>query len=98
MIIYYASVRNWPSTILPPPLPPPLSGPAPHLSLTVLMYSTLLPRMNASPYLFFSCPFTYSCACINRERGWREVERCKSEHKKTENLLVFRVTFWCFPP
>ena len=33
----------------PPPSPPP-----PHLSFAVLMYSTLFPRMNASPYLFFS--------------------------------------------
>ena len=40
----------------PPPSPPPS-----HLSFAVLMYSTLFPRMNASPYLFFSCPLTYSC-------------------------------------
>ena len=31
-----------------------------HLRFCVEMYKTLLPRMNASPYLFFSCPFTYS--------------------------------------
>lgn len=30
------------------------------LRFCVEMYSTLLPRMNASPYLFFSCPFAYS--------------------------------------
>ena len=29
--------------------------------MTVEMYSTLFPRMNASPYLFLSCPLTYSC-------------------------------------
>jgi|MDSY01.2.fsa_nt_gb hypothetical protein len=31
-----------------------------HLSFTVEMYKTLFPRINASPYLFLSCPFTYS--------------------------------------
>lgn len=29
----------------------------------VLMYSTLFPLMKASPYLCFSCPFTYSSVC-----------------------------------
>ena len=29
----------------------------------VEMYSTLLPRMKASPYLALSCPFTYSSVC-----------------------------------
>jgi hypothetical protein len=31
------------------------------LLLLLLHCSPLLPRMKASPYLFFSCPFTYSC-------------------------------------
>lgn len=32
-----------------------------HLSFTALMYNTLFPRTNASPYLFFNWPLTYSC-------------------------------------
>uniref|UniRef100_A0A0E9WAX2 Uncharacterized protein n=1 Tax=Anguilla anguilla TaxID=7936 RepID=A0A0E9WAX2_ANGAN len=29
----------------------------------VLMYNTLFPLRKASPYLFFSCPLTYSSVC-----------------------------------
>ena len=35
------------------------------------MYSTLLPRMKASPYLFFSCPLTYSSVCSPGQRCQR---------------------------
>ena len=41
------------------------------LAPTVLMYSTLLPRMKASPYLFFSCPLTYSSVCSPGQRCQR---------------------------
>lgn len=33
------------------------------------MYKTLFPLMNASPYLFLSCPLTYSCFIVLNERG-----------------------------
>jgi len=34
-----------------------------HRRFCVLMYRTLFPRMNASPYLFFNWPPTYSSVC-----------------------------------
>lgn len=36
-----------------------------YLRFWVLIYKTLLPLINASPNLFFSCPLTYSSVCSN---------------------------------
>ena len=39
-----------------------------HVSFTALMYNTLFPRTNASPYLFFNWPLTYSCRFATSRR------------------------------
>ena len=38
------------------------------LLLVLLHHAPLLPRMKTSPYLFFSCPLTYSCRGARTER------------------------------
>lgn len=59
-------------------------------ALSVEMYSTLLPRMKASPYLFFSWPLTYSCG---EERGkGRVVWVGDSQHQKTRAQLSLSPT------
>lgn len=82
-----------------------------HRLFVVLIQKTLFPRINASPYLFFNCPLTYSSVCssamfiypskqartpkINRKSIFVRIYNIKIQYLKTFNSTRNVMEFLC---
>eukprot|EP00955_Chlamydomonas_euryale_P059079 357277-Chlamydomonas_euryale.AAC.10 len=62
-----------------------------------LPHAPLFPRMNASPYLFFSCPLTYSCATLQRNAAfWDQFESADRHSERCHDIAWQVSAAWVF--